>query len=617
MNAAAGACMSSLVVRAGFVKPPPRGRLAMKNLVTFSIGIAVFASIQVNGAEAPSNFTFSATDNTKCRIVIAEPASTADAYAAQELQHYLERITSVRLPILSDSSPENAPAILVGDSRHLRDLGITLDREKLGPEGFILRTCKDRLILAGGAPRGTLYAVYTFLEEKLGVRWFTPELETVPQTNQFSFGNLDVAYRPALEYREVFWTEMMRNADFAARHRLNGEHYGLSAKHGGRAVVYFPFVHSFDTLIPRELYKDHPEYFPLIDGKRVDGYVQRCLSNPEVIRLAVAKVRQWIKEHPEATIISVSQNDTGNWCRCETCKAFDDEEGSPSASLIRFVNKIAQDIESDYPKIKIDTLAYQYTRKPPKTLRPRQNVIVRLCSIECCFAHPLASCISKENRQFREDILAWQPVAPKLYVWDYTPNFGHYQQPFPNFEALQPNVQFFVQHRVSGLFEQGNYSAGGFGELGPLRAYLLAKLLWDANTDLERHKTEFLNAYYGKAAGALGAYLSLLESQVSLPDKHAHIFDSSKAAYLNDAFLVEANRILATAENIADDETIRFRVAIDRLPIQYVQLSTGRVHGEERSALLTKFLQVARRAGISNISEAQSLDAWAKKMQTE
>ena len=589
----------------------------MKNLVKCSIGIAVLASIQANGAEAAARFRFAAADNTKCPIVIAEPASPADSYAAQELQHYLERITSVRLPILPDSSSENGPAILVGDSRHVRDLGITLDREKLGPEGFILRTSKDRLVLAGGAPRGTLYAIYTFLEEKLGVRWFTPELEAVPQTNRLSFANLDVTHRPALEYREVFWTEMMRNADFAARHRLNGEHYGLSDKHGGRAVVYFPFVHSFDNLIPRELFKEHPEYFPLIDGKRVDGYVQRCLSNPEAIGLAVAKVRQWIKEHPEATIISVSQNDTGNWCRCETCKAFDDEEGSPSASLIRFVNKIAQDIESDYPKIKIDTLAYQYTRKPPKTLRPRQNVIVRLCSIECCFAHPLATCVSKENRQFREDILAWQPVAPKLYVWDYTPNFGHYQQPFPNFEALQPNVRFFVEHGVSGLFEQGNYSPGGFGELGPLRAYLLAKLLWDPETNLERHKSEFLNAYYRKAAPALHAYLTLLESQVSLPQTHAHIFDSSKASYLNNGFLAEANRILGTAENNADDETIRLRVAIDRLPIQYVQLATGRVQGEERSALIKSFLQVARRAGISNISEGQSLDAWAKKMETE
>jgi hypothetical protein len=293
---------------------------------------------------------------------------------------------------------------------------------------------------------------------------------------------------------------------------------------------------------------------------------------------------------------------------------LDDQEGSPAASLIRFVNTIAEDIEHDFPNIRLDTLAYQYTRKPPKTLRPRPNVIIRLCSIECCFAHPLATCDSNENRRFRDDILAWQPVAPKLYIWDYTPNFGHYQQPFPNLDALQPNVQFFVRHGVSGLFEQGNYSGGGFGELGPLRAYLLAELLWNPDIDLQRHTTEFLDAYYRNVAPQLQAYLNLLENQVRDGRAHAHIFDSPKAAYLNDAFLSEATTIFDTAEQAAQDDAVRFRVQVARLPIDYVKLATQRVQGDARSAMLAHFLQVARKVGISNISESQSLDAWAKKM---
>ena len=224
------------------------------------------------------------------------------------------------------------------------------------------------------------------------------------------------------------------------------------------------------------------------------------MSNPDVLKIAIDRVRQWLKEHPEATIISVSQNDTFNYCQCAKCKALDDAEGSPAASLLRFVNAIAEDVERDHPNVRIDTLAYQYSRKPPKTLRPRNNVIVRLCSIECCFAHPLEACSSPENQRFRDDIIAWQPVAPLLYVWDYTPNFSHYQQPFPNFDALQPNVQFFVKHGVKGLFEEGNYSGGGNGEMEPLRAYVLAKLLWNPYTDVQQHIAEFLRAYYDKAA---------------------------------------------------------------------------------------------------------------------
>jgi hypothetical protein len=584
-------------------------------LLLFKSALWLAACLALSSTTAGAAVTLAAKGKSAYRIVVPADALPSERYAAEELQKYLERMTGAKLPIVDDSTRTQSREILLGANAHLGRLSRQIDLKQLGPDGFTLLTDGKRLVIAGGRPRGTLNGVYTFLEENLGVRWFTSDLEEVPHKDPLVVPTLKETQVPALEQREVFWTEMMRDPDLAARHRLNGNSYALKEKHGGRAVVYFPFVHSFDLLIPPDLYKEHPEYFPLIKGERKSGYVQRCLSNPEVVKLAKQRVRQWIKDHPEATIISISQNDTGNYCQCEQCKALDDAEGSPAASLIRFVNAIAEDIEPDYPSLHIDTLAYQYTRKPPKTLRPRPNVIVRLCSIECCFAHPLATCTSEENRRFRDDIVAWEPVAKKLYIWDYTPNFGHYQQPFPNFEALQPNVQFFVAHNVRGLFEQGNYSPGGNGELGPLRAYLLAKLLWNPKTDLKRHTTEFLNAYYGRAAAKLQAYLDLLEQQVAGGKPHAHIFDSSKAGYLNEGFLNAANQVLAQAEQAAENETVRARVRIARLPVWYVQLATDRVSGEARTSLLRDFLEVARKAGVSNISEGQSLEDWAKKME--
>jgi hypothetical protein len=563
---------------------------------------------------AKADLALAAKGKSRYSIVVASNAIPSERYAAEELQRYLEKISGAKLPIVSDTERATSREILLGDNAHLRKLGLKLDFTKLGTDGFTLRTDHNRLIIAGGKPRGTLYGVYALLEDKLGVRWFTPEVETMPTTNRLWLPPLNETQVPALEYREVFWTEMMRDADFAARHRLNGDHYALKEKHGGRFAVYYPFVHSLDMLIPQSLYAEHPDYFPLIDGQRKNGYVQRCLSNPEVVKLAIACVRRWIKEHPEATIISVSQNDAASWCQCEKCKALDDAEGSPSASLIRFVNAIAEDIEPDYPNIRIDTLAYQYTRRPPKTLRPRRNVIIRLCSIECCFAHPLATCSAEANRRFRDDILAWEPVAPLLYVWDYTPNFANYQQPFPNFDSLQPNVQFFVEHNVKGLFEQGNYSPGGYGEMGPLRAYLLAELLWNPKADVQKLTTEFCNGYYGQAAPKIRAYLDLLEQQVRDGKTHAHIYDGPKTAYLNEGFISAADKLFAEAEQAAEDDAVRFRVQVARLPIWYVQLVTGRVTGTERDALLRDFLAIARKAGITHISEGQHLNDWARSM---
>ena len=556
---------------------------------------------------------------SRYRIVVATNALPSEIYAAEELQRYLERLSGARLEIVADTEPFQAREILLGDNLHLgrlmlRNPARQVDRARLGTDGFVLRTEGDTLILAGGKPRGVLNAVYTLLEERFGVRWFAPDVEQVPRLARVQLPKLNQTLVPALEYREVFWTEMMRNPDFAARHRLNGPHHKLTDKHGKPAVVYYPFVHSFDALIPPDLFKEHPEYFPLIDGQRKDGYVQRCLSNPDVLKLATDRVKQWIQEHPEATIISVSQNDTFNNCQCEKCKALDDAEGSPAATLLQFVNAIAEAIEPEHPNLRIDTLAYQYTRRPPKTIRPRKNVIVRLCSIECCFAHPIEICAAPENRRFREDIVAWGPVAPSLYIWDYTPNFAHYQQIFPNFDALQPNVQFFVRHGVKGLFEQGNYSGGGGGEMGPLRAYVLAKLLWNPDADVKRHIDEFTRAYYGRSADKIKAYLEVTERPVRGQDCHAHIFDGPKSCYLTEEVFKDGERLLAEAEQMAEDETVRFRVQVATLPVWHGQLVTNRVTGDEKKALLRRFLAIARKAGISNISEGKSLNDWAKEM---
>jgi len=573
----------------------------------------LFALALSTGLQTHAALTLADNGQSSYRIVTPAAAIPSERYAAKELQRYLEKITGAKLPIVTDAEPAVSQEILLGDNARLRQLEPTLDFKKLGPDGFSLRSDAQRLIIAGGKPRGTLYGVYALLEEKLGVRWFTPDLEVTPQTNRLELASLNETQVPPLEYREVFWSEMLHDADFAARHRLNGNHYQFTDKHGGRFAVYFPFVHSLDSLIPPDLFKEHPEYFPLIEGQRKSGYVQRCLSNPGVLKLAKSRVRQWITDHPEASIISVSQNDTGNWCQCEQCKALDDQEGSPAASLLRFVNAVAQDIEGDYPNVRIDTLAYQYTRKPPKTLRPRHNVIIRLCSIECCFAHPLETCPAQENRRFRDDILAWQPVAPLLYVWDYTPNFANYQQPFPNFDALQPNVRFFVGHGVKGLFEQGNYSPGGAGEMEPLRAYLLAELLWNPEADVRKLTDEFLEAYYGKAAPNLRAYLELLERQVRDGQTHAHIFDNPEAAYLNPDFIAAALKVLDEAEQIAGNDKVRARVQAARLPLWYVQLAANQIQGEARAGLLKRFLETARKTGISHISEGQTLDDWARQ----
>jgi len=549
---------------------------------------------------------------TDYRIVISRSCSASERYAAIELKHFLNLISSADFDVVDDSTKATEKEILLGESERFAKLGLGIDFSSLGDEGFIIKTKRNCLVIAGGRKRGTMYGTFTFLENYLGCRWFSSEVSRIPKMDEICIGKIDYVKVPHLEYRDVHYTDAF-DADWAARNKLNSAFSRLDEDRGGR-VIYFPFVHSFDMLIPRELYGEHPEFFPLIEGKRVDGYVQRCLSNPMVVRLAKERVEKWIQEHPESKIISISQNDTGKWCQCPECSALDEAEGSPSASVVNFVNKIAEEVEKRHPDKFIDTLAYQYSRKPPKSIKPRANVIIRLCTIECCFSHPLESCNSEQNSQFREDLLAWSKVAPKLYIWDYVTNFANYLMPFPNLYVLKPNIRFFIKHGVKGIFEEGNYSPGGKGEFAELRAYVLAKLLWDPDEDFETILDEFIDSYYGRSSKQIKEYIKLVHELVKRKNIHVSIYSPPTSEYLSRETLIEADGLFKEAERLAEDAEVRMRIKIARLPIQYVMIERGYVNEDERKRIIQDFFSTAERAGITNINEWMTLAEYRKKI---
>jgi hypothetical protein len=461
-------------------------------------------------------------------------------------------------------------------------------------------------VLAGGRLRGSMYAVYTFLEDYLGCRWYSSKVSKIPKRKVVRIDSIDRTERPAFAYREPFYSDAF-DADWAARNKANGNRHRLDEARGGK-VTYSHFVHTFYQLVPpAQYYDEHPEYFSLVGGERKREHAQLCLTSPDVLRIATETVMKWIEAAPGATIFSVSQNDCHGVCECPNCKAIDDREGSHAGSLLTFVNALAEEVEKRHPDKLIDTLAYQYTRKPPKTIRPRRNVLVRLCSIECCFSHPLARC--EVNASFRDDIVGWSKLTDRLYVWDYVTDFSHYILPFPNWDALGPNVRFFRDHGVEGLFEQGNYSAGGGGELAELRAYVLAKLLWNPDIDQEAVMVDFLKGYYGKGWRPLLEYITMLREKVRRDDIHMSIWVGPDVAYLTDEIIDRAEHLFDRAEVLAENDEVRERIRVARLPIRYVLISR-RPDDPNRERLIDQFAAVAERAGITNISEGKTLEAW-------
>ncbi len=533
-------------------------------------------------------------------------------YAVYEFKDLFEKITSVGI---QDTDFVNSKTIRIG--------GVKC--KATDNDAYLIKADESGIILSGNTIRGTLYAVYTFFERYAGCRYLTSDVEHIPSKQEFTIPYIDIEESPLFWYRETYYKDTF-DVRFALRNKLNGVHTHLSDKHGGKIEYGLGFVHTFPAIIPaKEYFEKHPEYFPMIDGKRTTAeHHQICLSNPHVLAITIEKVKKAFRENPNVQIVSVSQNDTfeeGNQCRCDLCRAADEEEGSPSGSVIRFVNKVADAIKDEFPDKYIDTLAYRYTRKAPLKTKPRDNVIIRLCTIECCFSHALTECdevlqsSKQRNSSFIDDIEAWSKISKNIFIWDYIVNFLNYLTPYPNIHTLQKNMQFFAEHNVKGVFSQGcgemKYSC--FAEL---RAYIITKLLEYPYCDIELHADEFMTGYYKCAAAPIKKYVKLLNEKAVKENFHFGLYDNPNRRFLTKEFLETADMLFDRAEKLADNSEILKRVRRTRLSIDYAKLFLHDGSLEERRKDLNIFFEKLRLYDIKMIYENGTIESGYERMKS-
>ena len=448
----------------------------------------------------------------------------------------------------------------------------------------------------------------------MGCRWWTSTESYIPRHPTLSVSkSLNIQHAPKLRYREAFYQDTFDTVT-AARFKLNGHHHRVSPEYGDH-YQFVGFVHTFFPFLPPATYfADHPEWYSELDGKRTAERSQLCLTNREMRQEMVKVALERLRSQPSAGFISISQNDWHGQCQCEACRAVEQEEGSPAGPLLRFVNAVAEEIEKEFPEVLVETLAYQYTRKPPLHVKPRKNVVVRLCSIECSFVQPLSS--GEQNEAFRCDIEGWSKIAPQLFVWDYVTNFSSYIVPHPNMRVLAPNIRFFTDHRVIGLFEQGD-SQSNIGDFLRLRAWLLAHLMWDPSRDEEALIDEFLTGYYGPAAPHLQQYLKVIHDAGERSGVYLRCFMSETNAYLTLDDLNAATRAFDKAQAaVANDPVLSRRVQRERLPLDHVWLQryytlqrTAKIDNKEflgpadPEAACQQFIQRAHEFQVGNFRE--------------
>lgn len=439
----------------------------------------------------------------------------------------------------------------------------------LSNDGFeILRNEKDRLTFGAKNSPALLNAVYFFFEKFMGAQCFADDELLLPKHTNVQIPLGAELENPSFDFRVIHYYQAYQKS-YARWNKLdnfkNNENR-LSNVSGEWGM----WVHTMHALVPPEKYfKKHPEYFAQRNGHRISD--QLCLSNPDVLEICVASLVEKMKQKPSATYWSVSQMDNYSYCQCEKCHAIDSIEGSPSGSIIRFTNQVAQ----RFPDKQISTLAYQYSRSVPKITKPLPNVNIMLCSIECERSKPIEYYTSKDG--FAYDLASWDTITNNILIWDYLINFHHLIGPFPNFQVLKPNINLFKKHGVTMLFEQGY--AGAHGEFNELRCYLLAKLMWNPYLNDSLLMDEFLTAYYGDAAALVKEYIfsrekALLESGKSLGTEPLSNFATNMLSPTN---LTKYFQLMyAAKEKVAGDAKRSMRVERILQSLRYSYLEVGR-----------------------------------------
>lgn len=537
-------------------------------------------------------------------ITVSDDATASERYAAEEFQDWFNQATELTLSRSDANTDRGQIAIAALPALGDEDIQITVE--------------SGQVQIHGGLPRGVLYAVYQFLEELVGIRFLTAEHTYISDASALKIPCGRYTYSPPFSFRWSYYRENSENPTFAAKRKINTV---TGAENLGGTTQQQLINHSFHALVPYGTYgESHPEYYALVDGKRDTnthgGGPQLCVTNPEVIEVAAASAIQQLTERPEAANISVSQADTAAYCRCEVCETLNTAEGTPMGSQLTFVNAVAERIEKVHPHVKVGTLAYWYTRKPPKTVTPRHNVQIQLCSIECCTLHAIDNPDCEQNQAFCQDTNEWGKICDDIWIWNYNTNFRSYDLPFPNLRSIEPNVRYFLRNNAKGVFMQANGN-GLTGEFSDLRNYLISHLIWNPHLDAETLLNEFVNLHYEAAAPPILEYIAFLHDNADAKGLHPRCFPTPEDVGLDAESARTIFDYFQQALALADKSEIRARVEKASIPAYKAMLvAGGDMESPKRQTLIDEYIALCERYNMSHAAETQAAEAYFEELRS-
>jgi hypothetical protein len=547
------------------------------------------------------------------KIVLSANPTDVEEKAALLLQSTVQKMAGCQMEIIKTDEPSVQRAIYIMPSKFSASLNqhftpsFETKRQQLIKDAYLISSQPDNLLIISGGNKGAIYAIVQLLEKYLGCRMYMPNEIVTPQKSTIILPVFCELDKPVNSIRIVNGALTQQHEMYRNWHRLNDHNEEFAKGY---------FVHTFNRLVPWEThFEQHPEYFALMGGKRIID--QLCLTNPAVFDLTVNVLKAEMAKQPDRKLWSVSQGDNFSYCQCNQCAKIIEAESAASGPIIHFVNRVA----AQFPDKMISTLAYQYSRKAPKKIKPADNVQIMLCTIELNRSRAIEN--DSLSVSFLKDITDWGRISQNIFLWDYTVNFSHHISPFPNLHTLQKNIQFFTKNSVNAHFQQTNASIGH--EFSELKAYLIARLLWNPSVNVDSVMTDFLNGYYGPAGVYIQEYITQLTKEIQKTGEWLDIYGHPVAhakTFLSVENVAQYNQFFDAAEKAVNKDALLLqRVKLCRLPIQYAMMEIGKsdmfgsrgFYNENKEKFILKpamqqmiedFYTVSKQSEVKNVNEA-------------
>jgi hypothetical protein len=491
---------------------------------------------------------------TKCSIITEKDATVAEKNAALELQTYLLKITGNKVPIVN-KVPTDKNIIIVGATALARKKLADIEFDKLAKDEVLINCRRNTLILAGGRPRGTIYAVYTFLETYLGCGFWTPDFETILKKKTITLGNVNYRHVSPFSYRQIYGETAHRYRNFAVKLKLNGEIWSkpISQKFGGGFKIDIRHTLTNSFLNSKKYFDKHPAWYAFRKKDKKRHKTQMCTSNSDALKKLSEEVMEFLAKNPNRRdFLSISFADNDKFCQCNKCDDLYRKHASISALAVRVANYIARKTIKKYPQLRIVLMAYWKTEKPPKAMKLEPNVAICFAMLDRNHNIPVAR-TGRHNKYLKE----WKKLShDQVYIWDYYASFGNFLLPHPSILTMEKNIRTYQEFGAKGVFAQ--FPFGAVAQLIDLRTWLFAKLLWNPSLDEKILIKQFLEANYENAAPYISEYIYMLDKVCQ--GKWLGVY-GSKTSWLPVQTIIKAEQLFNKAhKSVADNVAIAKRV---------------------------------------------------------